>query len=100
MEDIDIVGKKFTVFKFDKWKQVSWYDSEDKYIGTTGVVENINSTYPEYAQVKLTSRSGRTMKKHFPTHLIREQLEAIQREEENKTVDDLLIEMKQLISKI
>ena len=98
MEDIDIVGKEFTVFKFDKWKQVSWYDSEDKYIGTTGVVENIHSMYPEYAQVKLTSRSGKTMKKHFPTHLIKEHFEEMNRE--NKSVDELIIEMKQLISRI
>lgn len=101
MEDKDIIGKEFTVFKFDTWKQVSWYDSEDKYIGTTGVVLNVHEKYPEYVNVEIRSEYGsRLTSKHFPTHLIKEYFEAIQREEENKTVDDLLIEMKQLISRI
>ena len=99
MEDKDIVGKKFTVFKFDKFKYTSWYHSDDEYIGTVGVVKNIHDTYPEYANIELRSKKGKISTKHFPTHLVKEQIEKEEREN-NKTVDDLLIEMKQLISRI
>lgn len=99
MEDKDIVGKNFTVFKFEKFKYTNWYDSDDHYIGTTGVVKNVHETYPEYTNVILTSISGKVQSKHFPTHLVKEQIEKEEREN-NKSVDDLLIEMKQLISRI
>jgi hypothetical protein len=95
MEDKDIVGKKFTVFKFEKFSYISWDRSLDKYIGTTGEVLNLHSEHPEFANVILTSKAG-TIKKHFPTHLIREQLEEL----EDKSIDDIIIEMKQLILQI
>ena len=95
MEDKDIVGKEFTVFKFEKFNYISWDKTLDKYIGATGKVLNLHSEHPEYANVNLTSKSG-IIEKHFPTHLIREQLE----ESENKSIDDIIIEMKQLILQI
>lgn len=99
MEDIDIVGKEFTVFKFEKFKRTRWYESDDKYIGAKGVVLNVNGQYPEYVNVEIQSEYGsRLTTKHFPTHLIKEHFEEINRE--NKSVDELIIEMKYLISRI
>lgn len=96
MKDEDIAGKEFTIFKYDKFKSISWESGHDKYIGSKGKVRNIHSRYPEYTSVDITTENGRVIQKHFPTHLVIEKLE----EEENRSVDDILNEMKQLISRL
>ncbi len=99
MEDKDIVGREFTCFEFSSDRTLT-YGEQSKFVGLTAVVDNLNSAYPEYASVTLINKEGRKRHPHYPTAMIREQLEAKQREEEEKSVDDLLIEMKQLISRI
>lgn len=99
MEDKDIIGKEFTVFKFEKFKLINWHSFEDKYIGAKGVVLNVHGQYPEYVNVEIRSETGSKLtSKHFPTHLIKEHFEEMNRE--NKSVDELIIEMKHLISRI
>ena len=99
MENEDIIGREFTVFKFEKFKLANWYVSDDKYIGAKGVVLNVHSQYPEYVNVEIRSKAGaRLATKHFPTHLIKEHFEEMKRE--NRSIDELIIEMKQLISRI
>jgi hypothetical protein len=100
MENKDIVGREFTCFEFSSERLLT-YGDQANYVGLTGKVIQINSAYPQYARVAVTDEKGVRKEPHYPTHLIKEQLEAKDREEEeNKTVDDLLIEMKQLISQI
>jgi hypothetical protein len=95
MEDKDIVGKEFTVFEFERFNYINWERSLDVYIGTTGKVMNLHHEHPEYANVALNSKAG-VRYKHFPTHLIRKQLEEL----EDKSIDQIIIEMKQLILQI
>ena len=93
-----------------KWQDVN-EDPVDNFnvsqlleIGKNATVIELNAAYPKYARVAVTNKKGIRKEPHYPTHLIKEQLEARDREEErkqeNKSVDDILIEMKQLISQI
>jgi radical SAM superfamily enzyme with C-terminal helix-hairpin-helix motif len=96
MKDEDIVGKEFSIFKYADYKNISWESKLDEYIGSKGRVKNIHPHYPEYTNVEIKRRDYTVMQKHFPTHLIKEQIE----KEENRSVDDILNEMKHLISRI
>jgi hypothetical protein len=101
MKDEDIIGKEFSVFRYDRYRSISWDHRHDKYIGDTAVVLNLHSTWPEYALAEIITQKDGKIPKHFPTHLIREQLEQKEKEEEeNTSVEDLLVTMKQLISRI
>jgi hypothetical protein len=99
MERKDIIGKEFTCFEFESDGTLS-YGEQKNYIGLTGIVKEINASYPKYARVMITDRSGRKLEPHYPTDMILEQLKKLQEEEENKSVDDILNEMKQLIYRI
>ena len=107
METKDIIGKEIIAFKFESDKNITWHKKYDDFIGCVGIVEEINQAYPQYTRVIITDKKGKKQSLHIPTLGIKEQLEAKEREreeeerkQENKTVDDLLIEMKQLISRI
>jgi hypothetical protein len=98
MEPKDIIGKEFTCFKFESDSNLSYIDHYDSILGKTATVVNINSSYPQYANAKINIAIGRTTTMHFPTQMIIEQLEKV--EYENKSVEELLNNMKQLISTI
>lgn len=99
MEDKDIVGREFTCFEFSSDRLLTYGDQAD-YVGLNATVIELNASYPKYARVAVTNMEGVKREPHYPTHLIKEQLEAKDREEEAKSVDDILVEMKQLISTI
>ena len=98
MEAKDIIGKEFTCFEFQSDAHLN-YDEKSGFLGLTAVVKNIHSMHPQYARVMLTDKDGNTRTPHYPTAMIKEQLEAKEKEE-NQSIDDILIEMKQLISRI
>jgi hypothetical protein len=98
MEPKDIIGKEFTCFKFESDNNLSYTDHYDSILGKTATVVNINSSYPQYANVKITTSIGKRTECHFPTQMIIEQIELT--EYENKSVEELLNDMKQLISTI
>lgn len=95
----DIVGKEFTCFEFTPIDSLINFNHQYKTsIGKTGVVTEINSSHPQYAYVKINVSVGKTTALHYPTQMIIDQLE--QAEYDNKSTEQLLNEMKQLISKI
>ena len=95
MENEDIVGREFTGFKFKDHDLLKYDPSKfDQLIGMRGVVEKLNDSIPEYAYCKFRPAIGKEMAVHFPTALIREQLE--EEEFNNKSVEDILNEIKQL----
>jgi long-subunit fatty acid transport protein len=101
MEPKDIIGKEFTCFKFKSDSNLSYTPNYDTILGKTATVVNINSSYPQYANVKITTSIGKRTECHFPTKMIIEQLEQLEKVEyENKSVEELLNDMKQLISTI
>ena len=96
MEPKDIIGKEFTCFKFkDDKKLILWDSVYEKTLGKTATVIEINSSHPQYAYVKINVGIGKTRSLHFPTQMIIDQIEY-----GNKSVEEILNEMKQLISRI
>jgi hypothetical protein len=98
MEAEDIIGKEITCFKFESDDRLKWNFEYDSLIGKTGTVLKLNDSYPQYARVKVHTTIGKIVEKHFPTQMIKEQLEKI--ELENKSTEELLNDMKQLISRL
>lgn len=96
MEPKDIIGKEFTCFKFEPIDKLISFDARyQRLVGRTAIVKEINSSHPQYAYVKIISHIGQSEQVHYPTQMIMDQLEY-----ENKSVEELLNDMKQLVSKI
>jgi hypothetical protein len=92
----DIIGKEFTCFKFKSPDGlIQWDSMYESTLGKTATVIEINSSHPQYAYAKINVGIGKTRSLHFPTQMIIDQLEY-----ENKSTEELLNEMKQLISRI
>ena len=92
----DIIGKEFTCFKFElPDKLIKWDGMYESTLGKTATVIEINSSHPQYTYAKINVGIGKTRSLHFPTQMIIDQLEY-----ENKSTEELLNEMKQLISRI
>tara|TARA_R110000868_G_scaffold243667_2_gene499688 strand:+ start:91 stop:393 length:303 start_codon:yes stop_codon:yes gene_type:complete len=100
METKDIIGKEFIGFKFESDKNLTWHKKYDDFIGCVGIVEEINKAFPQYTRVTITDKKGKKQSLHIPTLGIKEQLESKEREEEEKSIDDILVEMKHLISRL
>ncbi len=98
METKDIIGREFTCFEFKSDDHLN-YDEKEAYLGFIAVVKSLHPTYPQYARVMVTDKDGNKREPHYPTAMIKEQLE-VKDKEENQSIDDILNEMKQLISKI
>ena len=96
MKPDDIIGKEFTCFKFELPDRLIVWDSiYEKTLGKTATVIEINSGHPQYAYAKINVGIGKTRSLHFPTQMIIDQIEY-----GNKSVEEILNEMKQLISRI
>jgi hypothetical protein len=96
MEPEDIIGKKFTCFEFKPNDGLVSFDENYKScIGKTAIVKEINIMNPQYAYVKINTSIGKSKHLHYPTQMIIDQLQY-----ENKSTEDLLNDMKQLMSRI
>ena len=96
MEPTDIIGKEFTCFEFKDDKELILWDSVyESTLGKTATVIEINSSHPQYAYAKINVGIGKTRSLHFPTQMIIDQIEY-----DNKSINDILNDMKQLISTI
>jgi hypothetical protein len=96
MKPEDIIGKKITCFEFKPIDHLVIFSQEYKNcIGKTGIVKEINITHPQYAYVRINTSIGKSTHLHYPTQMIIDQLQY-----ENKSTEDLLNDMKQLMSRI
>ena len=96
MEPKDIIGKKITCFEFKPNDGLVRFDQDYKNcIGKTGIVKEINFTHPQYANVRINTSIGKSKHLHYPTQMIIDQLQY-----ENKSTEELLNDMKQLMSRI
>ena len=92
----DIIGKEFTCFKFELPDGlIQWDGQYESTLGKTATVIEINSGHPQYAYAKINVGIGKTRSLHFPTQMIIDQIEY-----DNKSINDILNDMKQLISTI
>jgi len=96
MEPQDIIGKEFTCFEFTPPDKLISFDARYKsYIGKTATVIQINDSHPQYAYVKIMLGNGKTNSLHYPTQMIIDQLDV-----QDKSIEELLNEMKQLTSQL
>jgi hypothetical protein len=98
MEDKDIVGKTFTAFKFHKTKHLHYTSQYEQSFGKKAKVLHLHHDLP-YAYCSIKINPTTTIQNYYPTERIIEQLEEVEKEQ-NQSIDDILIEMKQLISQI
>jgi hypothetical protein len=86
----DIIGKEFTCFKFEPIDNLILWDVRyQRLIGRTAIVTEIDSSHPQYAYVKVISPVGENEHVHYPTQMIID-----------KSIEELLNEMKQLTSQL
>lgn len=98
MEDKDIVGKTFTAFKFHKTKHLSYSSQYEQSFGKKAKVLHLHHDLP-YAYCSIKINPTTTIQNYYPTERIIEQLEEVEKEQ-NQSIDDIIIEMKQLILRI
>jgi hypothetical protein len=98
METQDIIGKEFEFFRYNDVPHLKWGDEYSKWIGSRCVVLSLHDRHPHAALAEVYPPIGMKFTKHFPTEQIKEQLEKI--ELENKSTEELLNDMKQLISRL
>jgi hypothetical protein len=98
----DLIGKEFIAFKFKDADILSCSSDYDDIIGCKAVVINIHNPHTTYTNARITKPDGTTTQKHFPSEMIKAQIEERETEEKmnSMSVEDLLNEMKQLISRI
>lgn len=95
MEAEDIIGKEITCFKFESDGRLNWGQEYDNALGKTGTVLRLHENFPQYARVQIHTSIGKSIKIHYPTQMIIDQLEF-----ENKSTEELLNDMKKLLSQI
>ena len=96
MKPKDLIGKEFTCFEFKPTDKIVTFDKTyQDCVGKTAIVKRLNNVFPHYAEVIIRVSIGRLIHRHYPTQMIIDQLEY-----ENKSTEELLNEMKQLISRI
>lgn len=98
MEDKDLIGKEFEFFRYESVPNLKWDEEYAKYIGAKCIVVRQHMRHPHATLADVYPTIGKKLTKHFPTEQIKEQLEKA--EYDNKSTEELLNEMKQLISRI
>lgn len=98
MEDKDLIGKEFEFFKYESVKHLEWLSNLEKNIGSRCKVLGVNTTFKQFIRAEVYPPIGKMFIKHFPKELVIEQIE--KKERENMSIDDILSELKQLISRI
>ena len=98
MKDKDIIGKTFIAFKFDNVKPVAYSSQHKESFGKKAKVLHLHDSLPyAYCSIKISSTTE--ILNYYPIAMIKEQFESMEKEK-NQSIGDLIIEMKQLISKI
>ena len=96
MKPKDIIGKEFTCFEFKPTDTIVTFDKTyQDCVGKTAIVKRLNNVFPHYTEVIVRVSIGKLIHRHYPTQMIIDQLEY-----ENKSTEELLNDMKQLISRI
>jgi hypothetical protein len=93
MKDEDIIGKTFTCCEFATRPMVR-YDAIYKALeGRESIVLNIHTEHPEYTQVHVTGKDGRKSKIHYPTEVVKQQIQ----ERESRPIEHYFDEVKKIL---
>jgi hypothetical protein len=96
MKPKDLIGKEFTCFEFKPTDKIVTFDKTyQDCVGKTAIVKRLNNVFPHYTEVIVRVSIGKLIHRHYPTQMIIDQIEY-----ENKSVEELLNDMKQLTSQI
>lgn len=99
MEDKDVVGKIFNAFKFDDTHFPLRYNYQyEESFGKKAIVLNLHSSLP-YANCSIKISSTTKIENYYPIQMIKDQLEE-NKKEEAMSIEDIIIKMKQLTSKL
>jgi hypothetical protein len=96
MKPKDLIGKEFTCFEFKPTDKIVTFDKTyQDCVGKTAIVKRLNNVFPHYTEAIVRVSIGKLIHRHYPTQMIIDQIEY-----ENKSVEELLNDMKQLTSQI
>lgn len=99
MEDKDVIGKTFIAFKFDDTHHPLRYNYQyEESFGKKAKVLNLHSSLP-YANCRIKISSTTTIENYYPIQMIKDQLEEKEKEEA-MSIEDIINQMKHLISKL
>lgn len=87
----DLIGIEFTAYEFKSEGILSYNGSYAEALGCTAIVEDIHTTYPQYANCLVTFPDGSTKYMHYHSDKIREQAEY------TEDVDVLFDEFKKIL---
>jgi hypothetical protein len=94
MEDKDILGKEFICCRFDSTDRLKFHGAYENIIGCTSTVLNFHSIYKEYAQVEITLKNGKKYTRHFPTEVIKQQIQ----ERESRPIEYYFDEVRKILA--
>lgn len=76
MKDEDIIGQEFEGVEFKGVTNLVYSNTYHKpYLGRTGIVININKSFPHLCQVEFNVGIGGKGKAHYPVELVKQQIE-------------------------
>lgn len=99
MEDKDVIGETFIAFKFDDVNHPLRYSSQyEESFGKKAQVLHLHHDLP-YAYCRIKISPTTKIENYYPIQMIKDQLEEKEKEEA-MSIEDIIIKMKQLISKL
>jgi len=99
MEDKDVIGETFIAFKFDDTNHPLKYSSQYKEsFGKKAQVLHLHHGLP-YAFCRINISPTTKIENFYPLQMIKDQLEEKEKEEA-MTIEDIINQMKHLISKL
>lgn len=96
MKDEDIIGKEFVCFEFPDEIQLKCHTKYKERVGLTAIVQNLHSHYPKYANCLVKYTNDTTQCWHYPTALIKQQIEQAIEDENPVDLDAILLQIKNL----
>ena len=97
MEDKDVIGKTFIAFKFDD-THLKYSSQYEESFGKKAQVLHLHHNLP-YAFCRINISSTTKIENYYPLQMIKDQLEEKEKEEA-MTIEDIINQMKHLISKL
>ena len=95
MKNEDIIGREIVCFKFDSDTKLKYSETYKRFEGLTGTVIKIHDTYTEYANVEI-NLPFKKERWHYPTELIKKQVEELDELNEVVDLNDILLQIKNL----
>lgn len=97
MKNEDIIGKTFTCCEFESTDKLKFHGAYQSIIGCEGTVLSFHKEFKEYALVEITLENGKKDKRHYPTEVIKKQIQEI---EESRPAGYYFNEVRKILAKL